>query len=128
MGTLMMHVIAEAQPSSSQASMTKHPAMVIILSDAQHGRAVLLRIDRRYQRILCSSAPALFGVSVHCPGEDPRRDATAPRPGADRHRTVTRLGILTGQAGAVAGQGLRTCQPVALPANQAVVTVRCRGG
>ena len=85
MGTLMMHAIAEAQPSSSQASMTKHPAMVIILSDAQHGRAVLLRIDRRYQRILCSSAPALFGVSVRCPGEDPRRDATAPRPGADRH-------------------------------------------
>ena len=37
MGTLMMHAIAEAQPSSSQASMTKHPAMVIILSDAQHG-------------------------------------------------------------------------------------------
>ena len=45
-GTLMMHAIAEAQPSSSQASMTKHPAMGIILSDVQHG---LTRLVRRWQ-------------------------------------------------------------------------------
>jgi hypothetical protein len=37
-GTLMMHTIAEAQSSSSQTSMTKRPALVVIQSDVQHQR------------------------------------------------------------------------------------------
>lgn len=37
-GTLMMHAIAEAQSSSSEASMTKHTALVVIQSDVQQRR------------------------------------------------------------------------------------------
>jgi hypothetical protein len=36
-GTLMMRAIAEAQSSSSEASMTKRPALVVIQSHVQHG-------------------------------------------------------------------------------------------
>ena len=83
MGTLMMHVIAEAQPSSSQASMTKHPAMVIILSDAQHGLtqragaplAVLLVVARTWLSIRFALASHLEGVPRRGSPRERRGDA-----------------------------------------------------